>query len=188
MGDLPEEFHEQFESKGESFFQIAELLYFNHGHQFTFDEIEQRVGITKSRVSTHINNMEDDWLNRHKGQTTVVWDTEAHNPATTETTDAVTGFYRDLWRLLQKHAETAPGIYALLGFLMFTASAVLLSFYIGYSLSITQNSGLPPRVYLVLGLGIFLTGVVVTLLAPLQAIVNRILKAYIPEELLLNRK
>lgn len=57
MAKLPNRFKDEFDAKGETFFEIAELLYANHGQQFTLDEIENTVPVTKSRVSTLIEDM-----------------------------------------------------------------------------------------------------------------------------------
>jgi hypothetical protein len=182
MANVPHQFQDEFEEKGDSFFQIAELLYTNHGHQYTLDELADAVGVSNSRVSELIDEMakaDNAWINKSTEQMTIVWNTEKHNPASTETTHAVRDFYRDLWELLKIHSRTAPGTFAILGFLLFVAAVVLTSFYVGFTLS-PENSGLPVITYLVLAVGAFITGVITTVLAPVQAFINSLLWPRLP--------
>lgn len=175
MTDLPREFEEEFDSKGETFFGLAETLYQNHGYQFTLDELAEEVDLSKSRVSSHLKRPnETDWVNKEKGDTTYVWNTEKYNPAETETTDAVFGLYTDLGQVLKKHLGTSTGTPAILGLMFFVASFVMWVFYIGYSINLFQESALPVGVYLGLGLGLVVVGLLITLLSPLLAIGNRL--------------
>ncbi|WP_135305503.1 hypothetical protein [Haloarcula amylovorans] len=189
MGTVPDRFTEEFANRGETFFELAAILYANHGHQYTLDALTEHVDVSKTRVSELVDAMvaaDAEWVNKTDGQMTVVWNTEAHNPAATESADAVSGFYRDLWRLLKTHSNTAPGTFAIMGFLLFVAAVVVFAFYIGFSLSITQDSAIPTIVYLVIAGGSFLTGVIVTALSPLQAFVNSVIMSRLPATLLGN--
>jgi hypothetical protein len=182
MASVPEQFREEFSEKGDTFFEIAELLYTNHGHQYTIEDLADEVGVSNTRVSDLVTEMvEGDtaWVNKSTAQMTIVWNTETHNPASTDTTHAVRGFYGDLWELLKKHSGTAPGTYAILGFLLFTTAVVLISFYAGFVLS-PQDSGIPLVTYLLLAAGAFITGVIMTVLAPVQAVANRLIWPRVP--------
>lgn len=182
MSNLPNRFHDEFDAKGETFFEIAELLYENHGQQFTLDDIEAVVDVSKPRVSELIEDIEDaeePWINKTEGQMTIVWNTETQNPAATETTKAVGGFYRDLWSLLKYHSSTAPGVYVIVGSLMFATALVLVGTYIGFSLS-GRSSEFPLEAYLVLSISSFVAGGIVTALGPFQALVNKHLWAHLP--------
>jgi hypothetical protein len=177
MARLPNRFQEEFEEKGDTFFEIAEFLYSNHGHQYTLDDLTENFDVTKAQVSNLVNDMadgEEEWINKSEGQMTIVWNTERYNPASTETTHAVRGFYRDLWSLLKAHQSTAPGTYVILGFFLFATSVVMVSFYIGFSLS-AQNSGIPPRTYVVLTVGSFVTGLFATAMSSIQAFANSVI-------------
>lgn len=188
MVQIPNNFEDEFDSKGETFFEIAELLYMNHGKQFTLDEIGDAVSVSKTRVSELIQEMEEGdetWINKTEAQMTIVWNTETHNPASTETKTAVGGFYRELWGLLKRHSRTAPGMYVIIGSLMFATALILIGTYIGFSLG-GQSSGFPVRAYLVLGISSFAAGGVVTALGPFQAVVNRLLWPLLPTELFEN--
>jgi hypothetical protein len=185
MESVPHQFQNEFDQKGDTFFQLAELLYTNHGHQYTLDELANAVGVSDSRVSELIDEMakdDDAWVNKSTEQMTIVWNTEKHNPASTETTHAVRDFYRDLWELLKMHSRTAPGTFAIFGFLLFAAAVVLTSFYVGSTLS-PENSGFPVITYLVLAIVSFITGVITTVLAPVQAFVNSLLRSRLPSNI-----
>lgn len=47
------------------------------------------------------------------------------------------------------------------------------SFAVVFSLGITQESAIPLQIYVVIAVGSFVTGVIATLLAPFQVVVNR---------------
>jgi len=186
MGKLPNRFEDEYDAKGETFFEIAELLYTNHGQQFTLDEIVSTVSVTKPRVSTLIEDMEDGeepWINKSEGQMTVVWNTETQNPASTETTKAVGGFYRDLWALLRYHSRTAPGMYVIIGSFMFATTLILIGTYIGFSLG-GNSSGFPLNAYLALAISSFVAGGIMTALGPFQAFVNRHLWPRLPSTII----
>jgi len=175
MTDLPHEFEEEFESKRGSFFKIAETLYHNHGDQFTLDELAEEVGISKSQVSTHLGEPTDeDWVNKREGETTFVWNTEKYNPAETETTDAVFGLYTDLGRVLKDHAGTSTGTPAIAGLMFFVTASIMWIFYLGFAIGLFQNSVVPVNTYFVLGFALVITGVTITLLSPLLAVVNKL--------------
>ena len=189
MAKLPEQFREEFNNRGDKFFEVAELLYTNHGQQYTQSELAEKVNRSNKRISDYTSDMDEEgWLNRHDGETTFVWNTEAHNPAETETTQAVSGFYTDLWNILKKHSKTVPGTFAILGAALFVAALVLFSFYIGFALSITEQSKIPLGIYLVIAISSFLTGMITTLLSPIQARVNRLLRRLSPLRFLQNKE
>lgn len=180
MARVPAEFSEEFEQKGDRFFAIAELLYSNPDRQYTQQELANRFNCSTTTISNHTRLMAE-WLDRYEEQTTYAWDADAHNPASTETLTALRQFYTDLWDLVQKHSDTVPGAFTLWGFAMFLAGVVILAFYIGFSLSITADSAIPVTIYLVLSVGSFITGILVTLLAPFQAAVNGLIRPRLPE-------
>ena len=188
MKKLPNRFKNEFDTKGETFFEIAELLYTNHGQQFTLDEIEDTVDVTKQQVSSllaDIEEGEEPWINKTEGQMTVVWNTETQNPASTETTKAVGGFYGDLWALLKYHSKTAPGMYVIIGSFMFATTLILVGTYIGFTLR-GNSSGFPLNAYLALAISSFVAGGVMTALGPFQAFVNRHLWPRLPPSILEN--
>lgn len=174
MGQVPDEFRDEFDAKGETFFEIAKLLYTHPDREYTQDELAEKVDRSNTTVSNHTSEMvNQEWLNRHTDQTTYTWNLDAHNPASTEGITAVKRFYVDLWNLLKKHSETVPGTFAILGSAMILAAVVVFAFFVGFSSRLVQASAIPPVLYLTIALGSFLTGVIVTFLSPLQAVVNR---------------
>lgn len=189
MLSLPDRFRDEFDAKGETFFEIAELLYENHGQQFTLDDLEDRIDVSKPRISMILEDMEkgqEQWINKTNGQMTIVWNTETQNPAATEATKAVDSFYRDLWNLLKYHSQTVPGVYVIFGSLMFAAGLVLFGSYVGFSLS-GQSSEFPLEAYFILSVGSFIAGSIVTALGPFQALVNRFLWPYLPRGVFKNK-
>jgi predicted transcriptional regulator len=184
MAQPPEEFHNEFEKKGETFREIAELLYTHPDRQYTQDELAEKVGRTNTTISNHTGDMVDaGWLTRQENQTTFTWNSDAHNPATTEGFTATKRFYADFLDLIREHTKTAPGVFAIVGFSFILTAVVLFAFFLGLSLRITQESTIPTVVYFVIAVGSFLSGVIVTFLSPLQAIVNRFLLRIIPESI-----
>jgi len=179
MARVPTDFEEEFEAKGETFFGIAELLYANPDRQYTQDELADRFECSKQTISNHNRDM-TAWLTRYDGQTTYAWDVDVHDPGSTEGITATYQFYTDLYAVFKKHSKTAPGMYAVLGFPLVLAGAVVFAFYIGFSLSITADSAIPLVIYLAIAGGSFITGVIVTLISPFQAWVNRLLWSRIP--------
>ncbi|MDS0280355.1 hypothetical protein NDI85_21450 [Halomicroarcula sp. S1AR25-4] len=179
MVRVPAEFEEEFEPKGETFFAIAELLYIDPDRQYTQAELADRFDCSTQTISTHTQTMAE-WLDRRDEQTTYAWDTDAHDPASTEGLAGVRQFYTDLWNLLKRHSSTTPGSFAIMGFVMFVAATVVGAFAVVFSLSITQESAIPLQIYVVIAAGSFVTGVIATLLAPFQAVVNRWLWARLP--------
>jgi DNA-binding MarR family transcriptional regulator len=175
MPRLPEDFRNEYENYGETFFHLAELLYANHGHQFTTGDLAEEVDVSKPRVSDFTGQLSDDgWFTRHQGQTTFVWNTEAHNPATTEMTDAVFGLYADLWEVFKRHTNTTTGMFATMGFVFLVATGVLWALYVGFRLGIANESVIPITGYVVLGLALGFSGIVTTAMAPLFAVLNRL--------------
>jgi hypothetical protein len=187
MTRIPNEFRNEFDEKGETFFEIAELLYTHPDRQYTQDELAKEVDRSNTTVSNHTREMVNaEWLDRHEDQTTFVWNTDAHNPASTEGITAVRRFYVDFWNLLRKHSDTVPGALAIVGFALILSALVVFAFFVGFSLGITRESAIPTVVYLVIAAGSFLTGVIVTFLSPLQAVVNRFVFRIIPVDLFQN--
>ncbi|GAA0539989.1 MarR family transcriptional regulator [Halorubrum ejinorense] len=181
MRTLPKEFHEEFEQKGDTFFEIAELLYYNPNRRFTQEELAEKMDCSTTVVSNHVTDMEDsEWLYRRKGQTVFAWDTDEHNPASTEGTTALRIFYADVWSIIKKHSETVPGTFALLGATLILGALVVFAFYVGFSLSITQESEIPALIYATIALGSFLTGLIVSFLSPIQAKINSLVWKYFP--------
>ncbi|WP_227132305.1 winged helix-turn-helix transcriptional regulator [Halorubellus salinus] len=186
---LPEQFEDEFDEKGEKFFEIAEILFQAHNRQYTQSELAERIDRSNQTVSNHTQEMVNSgWLERKDDQTTFAWNTGVHHPSATEGTTAIKSFYVDLWGVIREHSKTAPGTFALLGFVMIQASIVLFAFYIGFSLHITQTSTVPPLLYVAIGLGSFLTGVLVTFLSPIQAIVNGFALRVLPDDLFQREK
>ncbi|WP_117594386.1 MarR family transcriptional regulator [Haloprofundus halophilus] len=184
MARIPDEFCEEFDSKGETFFKIAELLYTHPDRRYTQDELAERMNCSNTTISTHTRTMvSEKWLDRQDNQTTFAWNSETHNPASTEGTTAIRRFYADLWNLLKKHSDTVPGTFALFGFAMFLGAIVVFAFFVGYSLNFTQESSFPPVVYLAITAGLLLTGFIVTILSPLQAELNRVVFRILPDNL-----
>ena len=180
MARVPSEFTEEFDTKGDRFFAIAELLYSNPDRQYTQQGLAERFDCSTTTISNHIGEM-SEWLNRRDDQTTYTWDVDVHDPGHTETTMAVRRFYRDLWSLLKKHSRTGPGAFALFGFIMLLNSAVLFSLYAGFALGIFSESALPIRIYLSIAIGFLFTGLIVTLCSPYMAWVSGLLWPRLPE-------
>lgn len=184
MPRVPDRFDAEFDDKGDSFFDLAELLYLNPDRQYTQDELADRIERSNTTVSNHLGEMADSgWLTRQENQTTFAWNTETHDPASTEALTAIKRFYADFWKLLRKHGGTAPGGFVIAGFALLLAAIVIFAFYVGFSLGITQESPIPNVIFLTIAVGAFLTGVIVTFLSPIQAVANRIIWRYTPENL-----
>jgi len=174
MGTLPEQFREEYDNYGDSFFAVARLLIEQHDRQFTQSDLADRVGVSQTRVSDFTTTLTDDgWITRQENQTTFEWDTERYNPAERKATDAVLGLYRDLWTVLQAHSQTSTTLWAMFGLALFVAATVLLAFYFAVKTGLFGDSAVAPVVYLVLGGGLVVSGVLVTALTPLQALMNR---------------
>jgi DNA-binding XRE family transcriptional regulator len=184
MARVPDEFREDFEAKGESFFDIAELLYAHPNRQYTQNELAEIIDRSNTTVSNHTREMvNNEWLKRQENQTTFTWNSDAHNPASTEGITAVRNFYVDLWRLVNKHLETVPGTFAIMGFALILAALVVFAFFVGFSVKLFEKSAIPPTIYLAIAIGSFLTGVIMTFLSPLQAVVNRAFLRLIPDNI-----
>lgn len=174
MGTLPDQFREDYENYGDSFFAVARMLIEHHDRQFTQSDLADRVDVSQSRVSDFTTTLTDDgWITRRENQTTFEWDTERYNPAEREATDAVLGLYRDLWTVLQAHSQTSTTLWAMFGLAFFVAATVLLGFYLAVKTGLFGDSAVSPVVYLVLGGGLLVSGVLMTAFTPLQAFVNR---------------
>lgn len=175
MADLPREFHEKYENRGDTFFEIAQILLDNHGRQYTQSNLANKVDISQSRVSTYTQKLVDEnWINRHDGQTTFVWNTEEHNPAEMAGNEAVFGLYQDLFDVFKNHTQTLPGALALGGFCFFVTAFILLFIYLILKSGLVSESALPLSIYLLLGLGFAISGVVITGFTYLQAFMNRV--------------
>lgn len=182
MARVPDELQDEFDEKGETFFEIAESLFTNPDRRYTQDELAEIVDRSNTTVSNHVLELvAAGWLKRQENQTTFVWNADAHNPASTEGITAVKRLYVDLWQLLKEHSKTVPGAFAIVGFALILAAVVLFAFFVGFSIGVTEQSSIPNLVYLVIAIGSFLTGVIVTFLSPLQAMMNRIVWRYLPE-------
>lgn len=182
MVRLPEDFKNRFDEKGDTFFEIAELLYIHPDRRYTQDELAEKVDKSNTTVSKHTSKMvSEDWLNRQENQTTFAWNTDAHNPASTEAIEAVKRFYLDFWQLIRKHYQTGPGVLAIIGFFFIITALALFAFYLGFLTGIGGESNIPALVYFVIAAGSFLTGIIVTFLSPLHAVVNRLISSYVPD-------
>jgi hypothetical protein len=184
MRKVPKEFRKEFEEKGETFFEIAGLLYTHPDRQYTQGELADKVDKSNETISDHTTTMEDKgWVTRQDNQTTFSWNTEAHNPASTEGITAAKQFYVDCWVLIKKHSQTLPGVLAMIGFGFVLTAAVVFAFFLGISSDAIQSSNISTVVYLAIAIGSFTTGVILTALSPLQALVNRIVLQVLPESL-----
>jgi len=179
MAQVPSEFEDEFEAKGTTFFEIAELLYSTPDRQYTQDELAERFECSNQTISNHTTEMQE-WLDRRKGQTTYAWDVDVYDPGHTETTMAVRRFYADLWSLLKKHTRTGPGAFTLFGFVILITGAVVFGVYVGFALELVAESALPVGIYLGIALGCLVTGVLVTLCAPYMAWVSGVLWPRLP--------
>lgn len=173
MVRLPDKFRDEYNNHGDTFFAVAELLYTHPGRHFTIEEIAAEVDVTERRVNDFTEKLEEEWFDRYDNQTTFTWNTDKHDPAQTETTQAVTDLYTDLWRVLKRHTKTGTGTYAIFGLVMFTTAGVMWAFYLGFLIGLVGESVLPVGIYFWLGVGLFVTGIIATILAPIQAVTNR---------------
>jgi len=174
MAELPEWFHDKYSEKGESFFETARLLYSNHGHQYTQQELAEKVDVSQARISIFTQELdEDEWIDRNTGQTTFVWNTEKYNPAETIATDAVFGLYRDFWDVLAKYTKTVTGVFALVGFILFLTSIVVFVLGLSVASGLVEDSAVPPSFYLGLGTGLVIFGMIMTAFVPFQTAANR---------------
>lgn len=171
---LPQLFQEQYRTRGDSFFEVAETLYSNHSRHFTQSELAEAVGISNTRISNFTKQMvEDEWVARQENQTTFVWNVDARHPAETETTLAISEFYSDLWGVILKHAKTTPGSYAIIGSALFVTGFVSLIMYLVATANISGESAVHSNIFLVIAIVALLVGIVITLIAPIQAWLNR---------------
>lgn len=174
MGTLPDQFREDYQNYGDSFFAVARLLVKNHDRQFTQSDLADSVGVSQSRVSGFTARLTDDgWITRRENRTTFEWDTEQYNPAERAATDAVLGLYRDLWAVLQAHSQTSTTLWAIFGLVFFVAATVFFGFYLAVKTRLFGDSAIAPVVYLVLCGGLVVSGLLVTAITPLQAFINR---------------
>ncbi|WP_436903525.1 hypothetical protein [Halovenus halobia] len=174
MGTLPDEFKQEYENYGDSFFILARLLVEDHNRQFTQSALAERVGVSQSRVSDFTATLHNDgWIARQENQTTFEWDTDRYNPAEKEATEAVSGLYRDLWEVIKIHSQTSTSLWAIFGLIFFIVATVLLAFYFAVSTGLFGESAVPPVLFLLLGGGFVISGVLMTVLTSFQAFVNR---------------
>jgi hypothetical protein len=87
----------------------------------------------------------------------------------------VFGLYRDLWTVVSAHSQTTTGLWAFFGLIFFISAIVLLAFYAAVKTGLFGESAISPVVYLILGGGLVISGVIMTVLTSLQAFVNRLL-------------
>ncbi len=169
MKKLPRSLQDEYSERGDSFGDLTEYLYLNYDREFTQSDLEQEIGVSQSRISEFTSELVDSgWVNKNEGQTTYDWNNERHHPARTDGTQALTGFYKDLRWLINKHSQTVSGSFALLGCAMFIGTIVLLGFYLGYLISGDGGATFPGVTYLIISVGSLLVGVVITLLAQVQ--------------------
>lgn len=169
MKKLPNNLQEEYSKRGDSFVELAEYFYRNYDREFTQSDLKQEVGVSQSRISDFTTELADSgWITKNRGRTTYGWNTERHHPARTDGSQALTGFYKDLRWLINKHSRTLSGSFALLGCVMFIGTVVLLGFYIGYLVSGDGGSAVSGATYLIISAGSLLVGVVITLLAQVQ--------------------
>lgn len=174
MTRLPSEFKDQYESRGETFFEIAEILCRNHGQIFTAESIESNVDVRERQVQNLLKDLsEDEWVESQTGVKTYEWNIERYNPAEIVALNAVWSLYRDLWRMFKRHSKTTTGIIAIFGFLFFVAGFVSASISIILGSGIFEEPEISPRIYLILGIAFFGAGVMITAFVGLQAFVNR---------------
>ncbi|WP_439028617.1 hypothetical protein [Haloarchaeobius sp. DT45] len=189
MPRVPDDFEKEFDAKGVTFFEIAELLYSNPDRQYTQGEIAEIMDRSNTTISKHTREMvNEDWLTRYEDQTTFAWNSNAHNPASTEGITAVRRFYADLFDLYRKHSNTGPGVLAIIGFAMILAAIVVFTFYLGFSTGLTQESAIPPVIYLIIAIGSLITGTLVTAFSWVQANANRIFRRHAPSDLFRDEK
>ena len=176
MASLPDQFHEEYDNHGDTFFEVSRLLVNNHSRHFTQSELAAKVDVSQTRISDFTTTLTDDgWTKRHENQTTFKWNSDIYNPAQRGASDAMLGLYRDLWRVIKTHIRTTTGMWAFIGLILFVAALVLLSFYIVLKTGLFGESTVPPVAYLIIGGGLVISGVIVTAISSLQAFVNRIL-------------
>jgi len=176
MVRLPDELREGYANHGDTFFAVAELLYRHPDRYFTLEEIANEVGVTKRRVNDFTEKLEGEWFDRHDNQTTFTWNIEKHNPAQTETTQAVSGLYTNLWEVVKTHSQTGTGVYAIVGLFLFITAGVMWIFYFSFMTGLFGESSLPVSLYFWLGVGFVLTAIISTVLASVQAIINRLVR------------
>lgn len=173
MARVPNDFQTEFENKGETFFEIAELLYTDPSREYTQQELVREVDVAQSRVSEHLNTMEE-WVCEEKNQQTYRWNLEKSDPFNTGLVEAVSWFYSDFRGLVGRHSQRTTGVLAMVGFFFFITAITNLLIYLLYQLPITPQSELPPFVYLFIALGFILSGIIATVLAPVWAIGHRL--------------
>jgi hypothetical protein len=66
-------------------------------------------------------------------------------------------------------------LWAIFGLVFFVAAAVLLGFYLAVMTGLFGDSAVAPVVYLVLGGGLIVSGLIITAFTPLQAFMNRVI-------------
>ena len=184
MQRVPQEFRKEFEEKGETFFGIAESLFSNPDRQYTQDELAAKFEKSNETISTHTRKMEQaGWVTRRKDQVTFSWDKTEYNPASTEGLTAAKQFYVDCWNLLQKHSQTVPGALAMVGFGFVLTAAVVFAFFLGISSDVTRPSNIEPVIYLVIAIGAFVSGAILTLFSPMLAWGTRMILRVLPDGL-----
>lgn len=116
MIQLLKEFRQKFDEKGSTFHDTATTLYQNYDRQFTLEQIAAKVGASKQRVSTLLDDMGSSWVVRNEDRTTFTWNSETHDPTDVEFGEAILWFCSDLMELLRKHTQSTISALAVVGF------------------------------------------------------------------------
>ena len=176
MARLPAAFDAEFEHKGETFRGIAELLYTTPDRQYTQAELADRFGVSTAAISGHLREMEAaGWIERTGTQTTFGWDTDTRDPGHTEWAVAITRFYADCWRLFKTHSQTAPGVFAMWGLVYAVTAGVGFLVFVVFALGVGVEAAVTDGALMSLAVAFLVTGVVLTILAPVQAFLTRTL-------------
>jgi len=151
MAELPAEFWEQYDQKGDTFETIAETILTNHGRQFTADDIAADVKPEREAVQQHLRTLEDDgWIDGADGPKRYTWNTQNHNPAEQQATEAVGSVTDDALALASRATNSIPEFFAVVAILgvvtgiVLSATAmfaILLPVGVGISLSYAAIGG-----------------------------------------------
>jgi len=161
MSELPPEFHDAYEEKGDTFYAIAEIVLSNHGSQFTADDIAAQVDPEREGVRQHLKTLEDDgWIDGADGPKRYTWDTQHYNPAEYEATEAVDSVAAEALALGARARRSMPEFFAFVAIIGLVAGGVLIA---GGLVALALPVGtLPPTVYALIGGG-FAVGSLLTL-------------------------
>ncbi|MDS0261981.1 hypothetical protein NDI56_21470 [Haloarcula sp. S1CR25-12] len=118
MAELPAEFREQYDQKGDTFETIAEIVLTSHGRQFTADDIAARVEPEREAVRQHLKTLEDDgWIDGADGPKRYTWNTQYHNPAEQQAIEAVGSVTDDALALASRATNSVPEFFAVVAIL-----------------------------------------------------------------------